>query len=139
MPKLFWILFTLFAICWYFIGFIAWRIQNDAVKRGFGRSAANFWGVGTVFLPLIFIPFYIVFRNKAPGYVVEEIKPGTRTLCPYCGEVNKITDELCKHCGKRMSLDLPELGHKQCPNCGVMNPADAEYCEKCKERISFVD
>ncbi len=139
MTKTFWIVFAIFAVCWYFIGFIAWRVQNDALKRGFGRNAANFWGVGTVFLPFIFIPLYAFFRIKAPGYVVEDIKPGQRTICPHCGEANKKDAELCRVCGKRIDIETPEIGLKQCPTCGAMNPANAEYCSKCEERISFKD
>jgi ribosomal protein L40E len=137
MPKLFWILFGTFAFCWYFMGYIGWRVQNDALRRGYGRAAANFWGIGIIFLPFIFLPLYIVFRYRAPGYVTEEIRPGQRTLCPHCGEVNPKDAELCRHCGKRMEIEIPEIGLKQCPNCGHMNPVTAEYCTKCDERISF--
>jgi len=138
MSTKFWIFFGLFAVCWYFVGFVAWRIQIDALKRGFGRTAANFWGVGTVFLPFIFIPLYIVFKRAAPKYVVDtELKPGTTTLCPHCGEMNPKNAELCRKCEKKMALEVFEAGLKQCPNCAAMNPVDAEYCEKCKERISF--
>jgi ribosomal protein L40E len=141
MSIKFWIFFGIFAVCWYFIGFIAWRIQNDALKRGFGRTSANFWGVGTVFLPFIFIPLYLVFKRAAPGYIVDkEMKPGTTTLCPHCGEMNPKDAVRCSKCEREMSLEVLEtLGLKQCPNCGEMNPTDAEYCKKCKQVVGFKD
>ena len=139
MPKLFWILFGTFAISWYFFGFIGWRVQKDALKRGYGQASANFWGVGVIFLPFIFIPLYAIFRSRAPGYVTDEIKPGQRTICPHCGEANPKDNELCDSCGKRVEIDIPEIGEKQCSNCGHMNPVTAEYCSKCDERISFKD
>ena len=71
MPTKFWIYFGIFAICWYFLGFIAWRVQKDALKRGYGQAAANFWGIGIIFLAFIFLPLYMIFRRRAPGYVTE--------------------------------------------------------------------
>jgi ribosomal protein L40E len=139
MSTWFWIGFFAFAAVWYFFGFVGWRVQKDALKRGYGGSAANFWGVGVIFMPFIFLPLYAWFRHRAPGYVTEEYKPGTTTLCPHCAEINPKDATVCKECGKSLDYEPPPIGEKACPNCGEMNPATAEYCEKCDERISFED
>jgi len=139
MSTKFWIYFGIFAACWYFLGFIGWRVQKDVLRRGYGGAAANFWGLGVIFFAPIVLPLYIVFRRISPGYVTEELKPGQQTICPHCGEANPKDAELCERCHKRIDIDIPEMGEKQCPNCSHMNPVTAEYCEKCDERISFKD
>lgn len=87
-----------------FIGFlvalgVAFWVFSDARSRGLSTGKALLWFFGTLFLLIIFLPFWLLTRPK-PGYVVQAV--GRQTLCAQCGRSYEGTPNYCPACGKQI-------------------------------------
>jgi len=133
-------LFVIFALAWYFFGIMAYRVQEDAKKRGMAKAAVTFWSVSVVFFGPIFLPLYYIFRSKAVFAASEEEKTSDRkfTLCPHCGESNPDNRTTCVKCKKPLDASIPTVGTKRCPYCDAENPIDARRCSSCDQTIGYM-
>jgi uncharacterized Zn-finger protein len=134
--------FFILAIIFYIFGFAGYLVQEDAKKRGMNLAAVTFWSVGTVFLGLLFLPLYLLFRSSAifTSDIQEEAKkPDIIILCPHCGTENPHDQKICLGCKRRMDIDLPSMGKKACPYCGTENNVEADRCSECGQVIGFAD
>jgi len=140
MSTSFKISLAILVISMYLVGYIAWRVQNDALKRGYNRTAAAFWSVAVLFFPPVMLPLYIIFRRKAEPEAANEsaINKARRSLyitCPHCGEENPPELMRCQKCEKPLVGEGKAIGRKACPYCGDLNDVNAVYCANCKQKI----
>lgn len=67
----------------------------------------------------------------------EEVQQGVScgVQCPYCGRSVAADDEICPHCGARLTADCSFCGNRlfpgerECPECGM--PAGGVRCPNC--------
>lgn len=52
--------------------------------------------------------------------------PGSKKICPYCGDENDSDAIYCDHCGVKLK--------KTC-TCGAENQSDSRYCKKCGREL----
>jgi len=140
MSTSFKISLAVLVISMYLVGYIAWRVQNDALKRGYNSTSAAFWSIAVFFFPPIMLPLYIIFRKKAEPEAVKEsaIEKARKSLyitCPYCGEENPPELTRCQKCEKALIGEGKSIGRKACPYCGDLNDVNAVYCANCKQKI----
>ena len=121
------------------IGLIAaYWVYTDANSRGQDTSTVLLWSLGTVFIPVIILPLYLIIgrnRNirKRPHnddiidvdatVVMEE----TRT-CPVCAGKVEPDFKLCPYCGYTLKL--------KCANCGREIDRDWKTCPYCQTLTS---
>lgn len=84
-----------------FIGFlvalgVAFWVFSDAKARGKGTGEAFLWFLGTLFLLIIFLPFWLLVRPKRVYGVAVIDKP---TLCARCGKYYEGAPAFCPNCG----------------------------------------
>ncbi|MFH1514312.1 MAG: hypothetical protein ABIG42_02505, partial [bacterium] len=107
MSTKFIIVLVIFAFTMYLVGYIAWRVQNDALKRGYSSITASFWALGVFFFAPLMFPLYIVLREKSePVEIVDEVKEARKKLyitCPHCGEENPPELSRCQKCDRSLS------------------------------------
>jgi len=132
-------IFAIFAAVWYFFGVMAYRVQEDAKKRGLSRTAVTFWSVSIVFFGPIFLPLYFIFRSNAIFTAKEGETPLNikYILCPHCGESNTSERTSCAKCNKQLDEGIPAVGTKACPYCGAENSVDAGRCVSCDQVIGY--
>ena len=87
-----------------FIGFlvalgIAFWVYSDARSRGLSAGKALLWFLGTLFLLIIFLPFWLITRPDKNNDVTAGGKP---TLCPHCGKYYDGTPNYCPNCGRQV-------------------------------------
>lgn len=133
--------FIMVAAIMYAFGLAAYRVQEDAKRRGLGKAAVTFWSVSVVFFGPIFLPLYLMFRTRAvfAGGKRDESGRVPYRLCPHCGAENPAEERVCARCHKRMDIDLPSVGKKACPYCGAQNPIEAARCSACGQVIGYRD
>ncbi len=65
----------------------------------------------------------------------SERKTASGVKCPYCGRTVAADDEICPHCGVRLTSDCTFCGNhllpgeSECPECGM--PVGGVRCQKC--------
>ena len=138
MTTAFKIVIVIWAISMYLVGYIAWRVQNDALKRGYSSITATFWSLGVIFMAPIMLPLYILLREKSEPKEIEldEVEQARRRLfitCPHCGEENPPELIKCQKCERALVGEGKAIGTKACPYCGEQNDINAVYCANCKE------
>lgn len=124
----------------YLLGIIAWKVQNDALKRGYSSMAASFWSLGVFFFSFIMLPLYILLREKnahkkPPVSSADEALRSLYITCHHCGEENPPEQMLCLKCEKSLLGKGESVGTKSCPSCGEQNDINAVYCHNCKQLI----
>ena len=138
MPHAFNILLAILIVSMYLIAFISWKVQNDALKRGYSNITASFWSLGVFFLSPIMLPLYILLRDKSVPAEPEldEVEQARRRLfitCPHCGEENPPELTRCQKCERLFVSEGKAIGTKACPYCGEQNDINAVYCANCKQ------
>jgi ribosomal protein L40E len=140
MSTSFKISLAILVVTMYLVGYISWRVQNDALKRGYNRTAATFWSLGVFFFPPLMLPLYILLRGKvAPQEPVEsELEKAKKSLsitCRHCGEQNSPDSTRCQKCETLLIDEGKSIGRKSCPYCGETNDVNAIYCANCRQGI----
>jgi phage terminase large subunit GpA-like protein len=140
MSTSFKISLAVLVISMYLVGYIAWRVQNDALKQGYNRISAAFWSIAVFFFSPIALPLYMIFRKKTePEVEIESaIQKARRKLfitCPYCGEENPPELMKCQKCEKPLVSESKPIGRKACVYCGESNDVNAAYCANCRQKI----
>lgn len=138
MTPAFKIVLAIWAISMYLVGFIAWKVQNDALKRGYSSITASFWSLSVLFMAPIMLPLYILLREKSAPKDIEpnEVEKARRRLfiiCPHCGEENPPELARCQKCERSLVSEGKAIGTKACPYCGEQNDINAVYCANCKQ------
>lgn len=131
-------LFLAAVLAFYAIGWVAWRVQNDCIGRGYGPVATTFWSVGTLFCFFPVFPLYLLLREKlgvkAGASETDDITSSALSvLCGTCGTENPAVLSECQQCGQ---LLVPEatvqgIGSLSCLICGASNPIGAQECGTC--------
>jgi ribosomal protein L40E len=140
MTVQFKIFLIIMAVSMYLIGIIAWKVQNDALKRGYSSVAASFWSLGVLFMSIIMLPLYIVLREKSSpeNLIIDPLEEARKKLyitCPSCGESNPPELSKCLKCEKDLLGSEKLVGTKACPYCGEQNQLDAAFCRNCDQGI----
>ncbi len=140
MTPAFQIVLVIFAVSMYLVGFIAWKVQNDALKRGYSSITASFWAVGVFFMAPIMLPLYILLREKSASNKIEldEVEQARRRLfitCPHCGEENPPELMKCQKCERSLVGEGKAIGTRACPYCGEQNNINAVYCANCRQPL----
>ena len=131
---------VIWAITMYLVGIIAWRVQNDALKRGYSGTMATFWSLGVFFFAPLMLPLYIILRDKsAPREKkddpVKTAREKLNLVCPHCGEENPPENSYCVKCRKSLAGEGKAIGTKACQYCGEHNDINAVYCSNCKQLL----
>ena len=131
---------AILVVSMYLVGYIAWRVQNDALSRGYNRTAAAFWSLGVFFFSPLMLPLYIVLRGKSESSAdsekpLEKAKKELMITCRHCGEMNLPELTRCQKCEKSLVDEGKSVGKKSCPYCGEINDVNAVYCGNCKQGI----
>ena len=140
-------LFLVAVAAFYGIGWVAWRVQNDCVSRGYGPVATTFWSVGTLFAFFPVFPLYLLMRDRmgiksgAPATATGTPSVGEAApmiLCPHCGSENPAYLTSCLNCEQPLTPESEPhrgLGTVACPYCGTQNPVGALECSQCYQRL----
>ena len=139
MTSTFMIILVIFVFTMYLVGYIAWRVQNDALKRGYSHITASFWAMGVFFFSPIMLPLYVVLREKSDVIQnVDEVEEARKTLyitCPHCGEENPPEISKCQKCDRSLLGEGQSIGTRACPYCGIQNEINSGHCLNCKQSI----
>jgi hypothetical protein len=80
-------------------GCVAVWVVLDATRHGKSRGAAFGWGAGVFLLLIVFLPLYLVLRDKAaPATPVKT----EAAQCRYCGLAVPANADYCPHCSKQL-------------------------------------
>ena len=138
-----WLFLVAVAAC-YGIGWVAWRVQNDCMARGYGPVATTFWSVGTLFAFFPIFPLYVLLRDRmgvkagAPVLQSPEEDRTPMILCSHCGTSNPAYLTNCLNCEEPLageSIEWTGIGTLACPYCGTQNPVGAVECRQCYQRL----
>ena len=78
---------------------VAFWVFSDARGRGLTTGKALLWFMGTLFLLIVFLPFWLIMR-PGKGYAVAT---GRRlTLCARCGSSYEGMASFCPTCVKQI-------------------------------------
>ena len=115
MTPAFKFVLVIWAVMMYVIGYIAWRVQNDAIKRGYSSITATFWALGVLFFTPVMLPLYVVLRDKRSPVetkpdVVAEAKKKLNITCPFCGEDTNVQLTQMSYAFKLLLDELKSLG-----------------------------
>ncbi len=78
---------------------IATWVFFDAKSRGKSHGVAFGWFLGTLFLLVIFLPLWFIFRPKRVLEISTVEKP---KHCDHCGKQYEGTPFFCTNCGKAL-------------------------------------
>lgn len=78
---------------------IAIWVFSDARSRGKSYGVAFGWFLGTLFLLIVFLPFWLIVRPKKYSDVLIEKRP---KLCHHCGKSYEDSPSFCTNCGKSL-------------------------------------
>lgn len=118
---------------------VAFFVYNDAQKRGHSFFTSLLWTVGSVAMPIVIVPLYLLFgrkvtlkdkRNSDPDIidieatVVEETVP-----CPMCGK--KVGEDflICPYCSHTLK--------PVCPSCGQEVNRECKICPHCQAKVDI--
>lgn len=130
-------LFLIAVLAFYAIGWVAWRVQNDCMVRGYGAVATTFWSVGTLFCFFPIFPVYLLLRRRMGVKSSLGTSPATtnplQILCLKCGQDTPAELTACVHCGQPLSggPTRPSIGSAACMVCGTQNPVGSQSCQTC--------
>jgi|GEM_PF-5313166 len=131
-------LFLIAVVAFYAIGWVAWRVQNDCMMRGYGAVATTFWSVGTLFCFFPVFPVYLLLRRKMGvkrtfGAADSTQAAVLQVLCLKCGQDTPADLTACVHCGQPLAAaDAPSaIGSAACMVCGAQNPIGSQTCSSC--------
>lgn len=118
---------------------IAFFVYNDAQRRGQAFFTSVLWAVGSVAMPIIVVPLYLLIgrkvsvgdkRNTGSGTdiidveatVVEETVP-----CPMCGRMVQEDFKVCPYCSHTL--------HPKCHSCGQDLNREWKVCPNCQAQV----
>lgn len=85
---------------------IAMWVVLDAMRRGMKPSTSYWWGVGVLFVLIVFLPLYFVFRPRTVGATATNASgnshSGESVPCRYCNGMNPPNTVYCAHCQKQL-------------------------------------
>ncbi|HEX8235843.1 MAG TPA: hypothetical protein VF600_07785 [Abditibacteriaceae bacterium] len=86
-------------LCVFIAGIVAIWVAFDALRRGKTRGAAIAWGMGVFMVLIVFLPLYLVMRDKTMQAtpVKTEAAP-----CRYCGMAVPANAAYCPHCSRQL-------------------------------------
>jgi RNA polymerase subunit RPABC4/transcription elongation factor Spt4 len=109
----------------------AYWVYNDARRLGREQGTALLWALGTVPLPFIILPLYLVLGRRQPAVrrppeVVDiEAVPVEETMyCPMCGRKVKEEYQACPYCSHTL--------RPKCTSCGRELRRDWKICPYCE-------
>jgi hypothetical protein len=79
----------------------------DSQKRGYSVWRGLFWAVGVSLFLIVFLPLYLVVRNKKERLSAREQEtqaPAPLTSCFYCGQGYAGDPKVCPHCGQNLKM-----------------------------------
>lgn len=115
---------------------VAFFIYNDAQKRGHSFLTSLLWTVGSVAMPIVVVPLYLILGRRAnisnkrdsdpdiidiEATVVEETIP-----CPMCGSKVQETFLVCPYCSHTLK--------PKCQSCGNELKRDEKNCPYCQAK-----
>lgn len=74
-----------------------WVFRDSRARLGRRSSEAWMWAVGTLVLPFLVLPFYLLV-SRPPGGVMR---------CPSCGRATLSHRAVCRHCERPIPFDSP--------------------------------
>lgn len=83
---------------------VALWVFYDAQKRGFTLGKSLLWAIGVFFLLIIFLPLYLIVRQKKVRWRTGEGHPysSATKICFYCGKPYTGEPEHCPNCGQNL-------------------------------------
>lgn len=83
---------------------VALWVFYDAQKKGFTLGKSLLWAMGVFFLLIIFLPLYLIVRQKKMRWKAEQASPyaSTNKICFYCGKPYTGDPERCPNCGQSL-------------------------------------
>ncbi len=114
------------------IGVIAaYWVYNDARRFGYATGTALMWALGTIPLPYIFLPLYLLLGrrpravSRPPEVVDIEAVPVEETIyCPMCASKVKEEFQTCPYCSHTL--------RPKCAGCGRELRRDWKTCPYCE-------
>lgn len=79
-------------------GCVAIWVVLDAIRHGKSRAAALGWGAGVFLLLIVFLPLYLVLRDKTQTAPLKT----EAAQCRYCGLAVPGNAAYCPHCSKQL-------------------------------------
>jgi len=86
---------------------IAMWVFFDSQKHGYTFTQGLLWAIGVFFLMIVFLPLYLVFRNKRRRSSTARAQtplPPSTTPCFYCGHPYPGDPKTCPHCGQDLKI-----------------------------------
>lgn len=129
---------VIWAVAMYLVGIISWRVQNDALKRGYSSTMAAFWSLGIFFFAPVMLPLYIILRDRSsPREPIEDAvslaKKKLNIVCNFCGEENPPENSFCAKCQRSLFGEGKAVGTRACQYCGQQNDINAVQCSNCRQ------
>ena len=79
-------------------GCVALWVVLDAMRHGKSRAVAMSWGAGVFLLLIVFLPLYLVLRDKTQTAPLQT----AAAPCRYCGLAVPANADYCPHCSKQL-------------------------------------
>ncbi len=115
---------------------VAFFIYNDAQKRGHSFLTSLLWTVGSVAMPIVVVPLYLVLgrrvnvsnkRDSDPDIIDIEATVVEETIpCPMCGSKVQENFLVCPYCSHTLK--------PKCQSCGKEFPRDEKNCPSCQAK-----
>jgi DNA-directed RNA polymerase subunit RPC12/RpoP len=113
---------------------VAFFIYNDAQKRGHTFFSSLLWTVGSVAMPIIIVPLYLMIgrrrnvsdtRDSDPSIIDIEATVVEDTIpCPMCASKVQESFLVCPYCSHTL--------RPTCPSCGKKLERDEKICSTCQ-------
>lgn len=121
MFRIIWIIIHVLAAYWVF---------NDAKGRGHDFGHTIMWTTGTLVIPFLFLPLYLVFgrklklpRREEPVIDIESVPADQLMHCSMCGKQVQNDFKTCPYCSHTLNPKCEQCGRelnrewRMCPYC----------------------
>ena len=119
---------------------ISFFIFNDSRGRGHAFPISLLWAIGSVFMPIIVAPLYLIVGRKAAG-LQEKRNQDPNIIDIEATVVEETVD--CSMCGSKVQEDLlvcPHCNHTlkpKCKSCGQEMNREWKICPRCQTQADF--